>query len=64
MINPTGEELAWRILAARPRMQVILSISYAVDLANIEHAFPGRVSFLHKPFSGEMPAQAVQRILP
>ena len=62
MENPTGEELAWRILSARPQAYVILSSGYAADLGNIEHAYPGRVSFLQKPFSGEMLAQAVERI--
>lgn len=62
MENPTGEELAWRILSARPQAYVILSSGYAADLAHIEEAHPGRVSFLQKPYSGEMLAEAVERI--
>lgn len=63
MAQPSGEELAWRILSSRPQVHVVLSSGYAADLANIEQAFPGRVSFLQKPFSGDMLAQTVERIL-
>lgn len=63
MAHPSGEELAWRILSSQSQAQVVLSSGYAADLANIENAFPGRVSFLQKPFSGEMLAQTAARIL-
>ncbi len=64
MVDPGGEELARRILESRPGTQVILSSGYAVDLSAMERDFPGRVGFLHKPFTGEMLAEAVERLLP
>jgi DNA-binding NtrC family response regulator len=62
MARPAGEELAWRILTARPLMHVILTSGYPADLSRVEDAFPGRIRFLQKPFSGEMLAAAVKEI--
>ncbi len=57
-----GEELARRFLTADPAARVILTSGYAADVAAVENTFPGRVSFLQKPFSGEMLSEAVSRL--
>jgi DNA-binding NtrC family response regulator len=63
MEGPTAEELGRRILGVDAEARVMLMSGYAADLRAIEEAFPGRVSFLQKPFSGEMLAEAVGRVL-
>ena len=55
----TGEELARRVLAADASARVILASGYAADVSPIQAAFPGRVRFLQKPFSGEMLAETL-----
>jgi DNA-binding NtrC family response regulator len=60
----TGEELARRALEADPNLRVLLSSGYATDLRALETDFPGRVGFLHKPFSADMLAETVRRLLP
>lgn len=57
------EELAARMLAAGPRLCVIASSGYPVDIAPLQAAAPGRVMFLHKPFSPEMLGGAVRRMI-
>src|SRR5664280_2420549 len=54
MIGIRMEDLAVRILAADPRVSVIASSGYPVDIATLQAAAPGRVMFLPKPFSPEM----------
>ena len=51
------EDLAARMLAANPRLCVIAASGYPVDMSRLEAAAPGRVMFLHKPFSPEMLGQ-------
>jgi two-component system cell cycle sensor histidine kinase/response regulator CckA len=63
MMDPGGEELARRILESRPGTRVIVSSGYPVDVTAIERDFSGRVGFLQKPYTGEMLAEAVQRLL-
>lgn len=60
--GPDGEALARRVLRAYPEIKVILISGYVADLGELEREFPGRVSFLPKPFSGEMLAEAVRRV--
>ena len=57
------EDLAARMLAANPRLCVIAASGYPVDMSRLEAAAPGRVMFLHKPFTPEMLAHAVRRML-
>ena len=57
------EDLATRILAADPRMCVIAASGYPVDIARLQALAPGRVTFLHKPFSPEMLGRAVRRMI-
>ena len=56
-------DLAGRMLAADPRLCVIAASGYPVDMAALEAAAPGRVMFLHKPFSPAMLGSAVRRML-
>lgn len=55
-------ELAEEILAD-PNVRIIVASGYPVDMGGLEAAAPGRVSFLHKPFSPEMLATTVRRML-
>jgi DNA-binding NtrC family response regulator len=56
------EDLAARMLAADPRVCVIVSSGYPADMAALEAKAPGRVMFLQKPFSPEMLGAAVRRM--
>jgi len=57
------QELALRILSANPKLRVLGASGYPVDMAAVEAAAPGRVAFLHKPFTPEMLAAAVRSLL-
>ena len=57
------EDLAARMLAADPRLRVIAASGYPVDIAALQAAAPGRVMFLHKPFSPAMLGSAVRRMI-
>ena len=57
------EDLAARMLAAYPRLRVIAASGYPVDIAALQAAAPGRVMFLHKPFSPAMLGSAVRRMI-
>jgi len=57
------EELAGRILDGNPAARVLAASGYPVDMGALETAAPGRVGFLHKPFTPEMLAAAVRRML-
>ena len=63
MAGMSTEDLALKILHANPSARVIAASGYPVDMSTIEAAAPGRVMFLHKPFSPEMLARAVRRML-
>ena len=56
-------DLAARMLAAAPRLCVIAASGYPVDMAVLEAAAPGRVTFLQKPFSPAMLGDAVRRMI-
>ncbi len=58
-----GEELSRRMLEANPDMRVIASSGYPVDLRHLEERAPGRIAFLHKPFTAEMLTETVKRLL-
>jgi two-component system, cell cycle sensor histidine kinase and response regulator CckA len=57
------QDLAARMLRANPTMRVLAASGYPVDMTALEAEAPGRVAFLHKPFSPEMLAAAVRRML-
>ena len=51
------------LLAAHPRLRVVVSSGYPVDMSALQRAAPGRVDFLHKPFTSEMLVAALRRML-
>lgn len=63
MAGMSMQELASRILSSSPNARVLAASGYPVDMTYLEAAAPGRVSFLHKPFTPEMLAAAVRRML-
>ncbi len=57
------EDLASRMLAADERLRVIAVSGYPVDVSGLQASAPGRVMFLHKPFTAEMLGNAVRRMI-
>ena len=57
------QALAFRLLGANPMLRVLGVSGYPVDMAAVEAVAPGRVAFLHKPFSPEMLAAVLRRLL-
>jgi DNA-binding NtrC family response regulator len=62
MPNSSLPELGSDILADGS-VRLIVASGYPVDISGLEAAAPGRVAFLHKPFSPEMLAATVRRML-
>ncbi len=56
-------DLAARLLNVSPSLRVLTTSGYPVDITVLEAAAPGRVAFLHKPFTPEMLAAAIRRML-
>ncbi len=56
-------ELATRLLDANAALRVLITSGYPVDIGAIEAAAPERVGFLQKPFTPEMLAATVRRML-
>ncbi len=56
-------ELATRMLDANPKLRVLAASGYPMDIGALEEAAPGRVAFLHKPFTPEMLATAIRRMI-
>jgi len=56
-------DLAARILSASPIPRVLVASGYPVDVTSLEATAPGRVAFLHKPFTPHMLAEEVRRML-
>ena len=63
MTGLSMQDLALRMLGASPSLRVIATSGYPVNMAAIQAAAPGRVMFLPKPFTPEMLASAVRRML-
>lgn len=57
------QELALRLLEGNSSIRVVVASGYPVDLSSLEAAAQGRVEFVQKPFSGEMLAQTMRRLL-
>jgi DNA-binding NtrC family response regulator len=57
------DDLALELLDAHPRLRVVVSSGYPVDMSVLQLAAPGRVEFLHKPFSPDMLVEALRRML-
>lgn len=56
-------ELTSRMAGANPKLRILGVSGYPVDMAAVEAAAPGRVSFLLKPFAPEMLAAELRRLL-
>jgi len=56
-------DLASRMLNANPNLRVLGVSGYPVDMAAVEAVAPERVAFLHKPFTPEMLAAELRRLL-
>ena len=56
-------ELAIRMMRASPALRVIATSGYPADLTGVHAAAPGRAVFLPKPFTPEMLASLVERML-
>jgi len=63
MAGLSMEDLALRMLRAHSSLRVIATSGYPVDMTAMEAAAPGRVMFLPKPFTPEMLATAVRRMI-
>ena len=57
------QDLALKMLRASPVMCVLAASGYPADISELEAAAPGRVGFLHKPFTPGMLAAEVRRML-
>lgn len=57
------EDLARRLLQINPGVRILAASGYPRDISALEAVAPGRVLFLHKPFTPEMLAAAVRRML-
>lgn len=57
------EELALKLLQANPSLRVLGTSGYPVDMSRLEAAAPGRVAFLHKPFSPAMLVESIRGML-
>ena len=56
-------DLARRLLQANPALCVLAASGYPVDMAALEVHAPGRVASLLKPFTPEMLAGALRRLI-
>jgi two-component system, cell cycle sensor histidine kinase and response regulator CckA len=63
MPGMTMEELAKNLLLANPKLCVLGASGYLVDTSALAALAPGRVDFLHKPFTPEMLAAALRSLL-
>ncbi len=59
----SAQDLACMLLAANPSLCVVVASGYPVDMALLEAAGPGRVEFVQKPFSAEMLAGTLRRMI-
>ena len=57
------EDLAASLLSADARLCVIAASGYPVDITTLQAAAPGRVMFLHKPFTPQMLGNAIGRMI-
>jgi DNA-binding NtrC family response regulator len=59
----TLEELGEEILRGNPGARLLASSGYPVNMSRLEALAPGRVAFLLKPFSPDMLAESVRRLI-
>jgi len=55
-------DLALKLLSAHPHLRLVVNSGYPVDMSALLEAAPGRVEFLHKPFSPDMLVGVVRRM--
>jgi diguanylate cyclase len=63
MADTGFDALALELLAFHPRLRVVVSSGYPVDMSVLRQTAPERVEFLHKPFSPEMLVAVLRRML-
>jgi two-component system cell cycle sensor histidine kinase/response regulator CckA len=63
MSGMPSTELAVRMMDASPALRVIATSGYPADLSGIHEATPERSVFLPKPFTPEMLASLVEKML-
>ena len=63
LAESTVDDLALRLLASHPALRLVVNSGYPVDMSGLLKAQPGRVEFLHKPFSPDMLVGALRRML-
>jgi DNA-binding NtrC family response regulator len=57
------EQLALQLLKANAALRVLAASGYPVDVSTLDAAPPGRVAFLPKPFTAEMLADCIRRMI-
>ena len=57
------EKLALRMLSANAALRVLAASGYPVDVSALQAAAPGRVAFLLKPFTADMLATCIRRMI-
>ena len=57
------DALALKMLNASPALRVLAASGYPMDLSVLATQAPGRIEFLQKPFTPEMLAATVRRML-
>jgi len=57
------DRLALQLLKANTALRVLAASGYPVDVSALEAAAPGRVAFLLKPFTAEMLADCIRRMI-
>lgn len=63
MAGLPSAELAIRMMRVSPAVRVIATSGYPPDMSGVHAAAPGRAVFLPKPFTPEMLASLVERML-
>ena len=63
MVGMTMQDLARRMLGANPQLCVLAASGYPMDITALQREAPGRVESLLKPFTPEMLAGALRRLL-
>ena len=58
-----SSDLVLKMLRACPKLCILVTSGYPVDMTAVEAAAASRTAFLQKPFSSEMLSSAVRRIL-
>ena len=57
------EQLALQMLKANSALRVLAASGYPVEVSALDAAAPGRVAFLLKPFTAEMLADCIRRMI-